>query len=81
MLFNEMSLTEQELAKYENQATIDSQLAADVRGIYMSYLLCRSTSELLVWTIAFETKEVGGGGSRLQEITLPAINYFTVILW
>lgn len=79
MLFNEMSLTEQELAKYENQATIDSQLAADVRGIYMSYLLCRSTSELLVGTIAFETKEVGGG-SRLQEITLPAINYFSVIL-
>lgn len=79
MLFNEMSLTEQELAKYENQATIDSQLAADVRGIYMSYLLCRSTSELLVWTIAFETK--GVGGSRLQEITLPAINYLTVILW
>lgn len=37
MLFNEMSLTEQELAKYENQATIDSQLAADVRGTYMSY--------------------------------------------
>lgn len=77
MLFNEMSLTEQELAKYENQATIDSQLAADVRGIYMSYLLCRSTSELLVWTIAFETKK--GGVSRVQEITLPAINYFTVI--
>lgn len=32
MLFNEMSLTEQELAKYENQATIDSQLAADALG-------------------------------------------------
>lgn len=79
MLFNEMSLTEQELANYENQATIDSQLAADVRGTYMSYLLCRSTLELLVWTIAFETKGVGGRGSRVQEITLPAINYFTVI--
>lgn len=78
MLFNEMSLTEQELANYENQATIDSQLAADVRGTYMSYLLCRSTLELLVWTIAFETK--GVEGYRVQEITLPAINYFTVIL-
>lgn len=69
MLFNEMSLTEQELAKYENQATIDSQLAADVRGIYMSYLLCRSTSELLVGTIAFETKEVGGGVSFTRDNT------------
>lgn len=68
MLFNEMSLTEQELAKYENQATIDSQLAADVRGIYMSYLLCRSTSELLVWTIAFETKK-GGGVSCTRDNT------------
>lgn len=63
MLFNEMSLTEQELAKYENQATIDSQLAADVRGTYMSYL-CRSTSEFLV-----KQKKRGGGVSCTRDNT------------
>lgn len=60
MLFNEMSLTEQELAKYENQATIDSQLAADVRGTYMSYLLCRSTYRAHSGNYCILNKKRGG---------------------
>lgn len=38
MLSTEMSLTEQELVNYENQALIDSQLAGEVWKIYTPHL-------------------------------------------
>lgn len=38
MLSTEMSLTEQDLDNYENQALIDSQLAGEVWKIYTLYL-------------------------------------------
>ena len=38
MLSTEMSLTEQDLVNYENQALIDSQLAGEVWKIYTPHL-------------------------------------------
>lgn len=69
MLFNEMSLTEQELAKYENQATIDSQLAADVRGTYMSYFFMQIYLRAQSVNYSLLNKKVGGGLSCTRDNT------------